>query len=309
MIYVTQGHEKGVGLEVFLKAALLLAPAQLKNITLIADKYSLLETLDSLSFDFELSHTDLKYGGITLHLEDLPEGNGSESKRSLDHGMKLCERDPQSILFTLPTSKDQLDGFAGHTEYFRHVYKNQSLPMYFYGPDYQVLLLSDHEPINKLSSLMKKEYLNKKLTITLEAMKKWAIPLKRVLISGLNPHAGENGILGKEEDELKTLLPELRQSYKEYEILGPIPGDTMVFSLKDHQDLLVYWYHDQGLGVFKGHHGLIGANITLGMPFLRMSVDHGTAFPLFGKNQADERGCYYVLKLAHEFSQRMKNRG
>lgn len=306
MIYVTQGHERGIGLEVFLKAALLLAPASLKNITLIADNHSLLETLKTLDLDFELTYDEVSYGGITIKIQELQNGLGSESKRALDQGIKLCEKDPASILFTLPTSKDQLDSQAGHTEYFRHYYQNKHIPMFFYGPDYQVLLLSDHEPIHKLSSLLKKDYLNQKLTLTLDAMKKWSFPLSRVLISGLNPHAGEGGILGHEEDELKMILPQLRQKYKDLEIHGPIPGDTMVFSLRNEKDLLVYWYHDQGLGVFKGHHGLIGANITLGLPFLRMSVDHGTAFDLYGKNQADERGCYYVLKLANEFSQRMK---
>lgn len=309
MIYITQGHERGIGLEVFLKSALLLSQSSLNKFTLIADNYSLLETLKTLPFDFELSHDELFYGGIKIKLIHIEEGNLSESQRALDLGMKLCEEEKDSILLTLPTSKDQLSGFAGHTEYFRHKYKNPALPMYFYGPDYQVMLISDHEPIHKLSKLINHKYLKNKITTTLDSMKRWKIPLKRVLISGLNPHAGENGILGDEESELKGLLPELKQKYNDLEFTGPIPADTMVFSLKDHSDLLVYWYHDQGLGVFKGHHGLIGANITLGMPFLRMSVDHGTAFHLYGKNQADERGCYYVLKLALEFSKRIENRG
>jgi 4-hydroxythreonine-4-phosphate dehydrogenase len=298
MIYITQGHERGIGLEVFLKSALLLSQSSINTLTLICNNHSLLETLKTLPFDFELSHDELSYCGIKIHIED---ESISESQSALDLGMKICEKEKGSILFTLPTSKDQLDGFAGHTEYFRHIYKNSFLPMYFYGPDYQVMLISDHVPVHKLSKLIDQKYLNEKITTTLDSMKKWKIPLKRVLLSGFNPHAGENGILGNEEDELKSLLPKLKQKYNDLEFSGPIPADTMVFSLKDHSDLLVYWYHDQGLGVFKGHHGLIGANITLGMPFLRMSVDHG--------NQADERGCYYVLKLALEFSQRIRNRG
>jgi 4-hydroxythreonine-4-phosphate dehydrogenase len=310
MIYVTQGHERGIGLEVFLKSALLLDQASLSNLSLIASNQTLLQTLESLNLDFELGLNQLHFGGIDIKLiEIIPSKNKSESQLALDLGMKLCEENKGSILFTLPTSKDQLSGFAGHTEYFRHVYQNSSLPMFFYGPDYQIMLLSDHEPVAKLSPLLKENYIKEKILITVDSMKKWKLPLKRVLLSGFNPHAGENGLLGQEEEGLKKLLPKLRQKYTDLEFNGPIPADTMVFSHRDHNDLLVYWFHDQGLGVFKGHHGLIGANITLGMPFLRLSVDHGTAFDLFGKNQADERGCYYVLKLAHEFSKRIENRG
>ncbi len=309
MIYVTQGHERGVGLEVFLKAALLLPKSQINNLTLIANVDSVFETIDSLPFDFDLCQEELVYGGITIKLIHVKDNEKSQSQNALDLGMKLCEENEGSILFTLPTSKDQLSGHAGHTEYFRNKYNNPSLPMYFYGPDYQVMLISDHDPVHNLSSIISESYLNGKITTTIDSMKKWKIPLKKVLISGFNPHAGEEGILGTEEDRLKKLLPVLRQKYKDLEIKGPIPADTMVFSLQDHSDLLVYWFHDQGLGVFKGHHHLIGANITLGMPFLRMSVDHGTASSLFGLNQADERGCYYVLKLAFEFSQRIESRG
>ena len=82
------------------------------------------------------------------------------------------------------------------------------------------------------------------------------------------------------------------------DVSGPYPGDTMYFEKRSPQDLLVYLFHDQGLGVFKGLQGFIGSNITLGLPYPRFSPDHGTSFSLFGKNQADYRGCAYSLNEA-----------
>lgn len=305
MIYVTQGHQKGIGIEVFLKSLVLLDTEFIKKIVFLCSIDSLRHTLQTLPFKYKINLFSVDYAGIKLNFLDIPKGNESESLRALKYGMKMCEKHPKSILFTLPTSKDQLDGEAGHTEYFRSHYKIPDLPMYFYGPDFQVLLLSDHVAVQKLTNVLTEKRIETKLHITLDSLKKWNIPHQRVLISGFNPHAGEQGILGNEEERLTKILPKLRQKYTGLKIEGPIPADTMIFSHQKHTDLLVYWYHDQGLGIFKAHHELIGANITLGLPYLRMSVDHGTAFPLYGKNLADERGCYYVLKLAQKFLSRI----
>jgi 4-hydroxythreonine-4-phosphate dehydrogenase len=87
--------------------------------------------------------------------------------------------------------------------------------------------------------------------------------------------------------------------------MGPFPGDTMSLEKKDPRDVLVYLYHDQGLALFKGLHGFIGSNITLGLPYPRFSPDHGTSFGLFGKNQADYRGCRFVLAQALDMLKRM----
>ncbi len=82
------------------------------------------------------------------------------------------------------------------------------------------------------------------------------------------------------------------------EVSGPYPGDTMLLEKNSKEDLLIYLFHDQGLGVFKGLQGFIGSNITLGLPYPRFSPDHGTSFALFGKNKADYRGCQFALKEA-----------
>src|SRR5690606_12710547 len=102
-------------------------------------------------------------------------------------GMKLCESG--GVLFTLPTSKDQFPGFPGHTEYFRTFYKRPELGMFFSSPKLKVLLLSDHVPINKLSQLMTEEIIYSRLVAAIATLQKWSWPVRRILVSGLNPHA------------------------------------------------------------------------------------------------------------------------
>ena len=111
--------------------------------------------------------------------------------------------------------------------------------------------------------------------------------MTEVYISGLNPHAGENGLLGNEENEILDAIENLRELYPRIIFEGPIPGDGIHLqkTKKQAHQLYVYMYHDQGLSPFKQKHGLVGLHMTFGLPFLRMSVDHGTGFEIYGKKK------------------------
>jgi 4-hydroxythreonine-4-phosphate dehydrogenase len=294
-VYVTQGHEKGIGLEVFFKTCLLLNPADLKLIKLLAFKASVTSTLNYLKLPYNLYDDTISLAGIEIPVEWLSDSAYSQSFTALELGMKLSES--SGVLFTLPTSKDQFPGFAGHTEYFRDFYQRFDLGMFFSSPKLQVLLLSDHVPLNQLSTVMTEDIIFERLKTALTTLQQWGWPTKRILISGFNPHAGENGIIGHEDQRITSVLERLRTVFK-LDMAGPLPGDTMLFEQKSAEDLLVYVFHDQGLGVFKSLQGFIGSNITLGLPYPRFSPDHGTSFALFGKNVADYRGCAFSLKQA-----------
>ncbi len=294
-VYVSQGHEKGIGLEVFFKSCTFISKADLQLIKLLAFKTSVNDTLTHMRLPFKLLNNSIEISGINIQVEWLDQINHSQSFTALELGMKLSES--LGVLFTLPTSKDQFPGFAGHTEYFRAFYHKPELGMFFSSPRMQVLLLSDHVPINKLSEIMTEELIYLRLKQALKTLQHWNWPIKRILVAGLNPHAGENGLIGDEDTRVTTAVRRLKAELK-LDILGPLPGDTMLLEQKSTHDLLVYLFHDQGLGVFKGLQGFIGSNITLGLPYPRFSPDHGTSFSLFGKNQADYRGCAYSLNEA-----------
>ena len=121
---------------------------------------------------------------------------------------------------------------------------------------------------------------------------------KEIYLSGINPHAGEQGLLGHEKKVFSALPAEIK---------GPLPGDSLSFYLRhpnDEWQIFIYAFHDQGLGFFKGQYAMMGCQITFGLDFVRFSVDHGTAFNLYGENTANPMGLYTTFfgGLAHSKS-------
>lgn len=300
-VYVTQGHEKGIGLEVFLKSCLMMRKKDIDLLKLIAFKDAVSGTLKLLHLPFEIHDDFLDIAGVKIEVEWCEKLNHSQSFTALKRGMELSEK--EGILYTLPTSKDQFPGFPGHTEYFRSHYSRPELGMFFSSPKLRVLLLSDHVAVKDLSETMTEELIYSRMHTALATLTEWRWPTNRILVSGLNPHAGENGLIGKEDQRITSAIKRLSSETK-LDVSGPYPGDTMLLEQKSSDDLLVYLFHDQGLGVFKGLQGFVGSNITLGLPYPRFSPDHGTSFSLFGKNLADFRGCTFSLKEALELLRR-----
>ena len=291
-ITVSQGHEKGIGLEVLFKSCLMLG-SRASNLVLFASKDAVTNTLQSLGLPFLITKNAVSVGGVEIETLWM---KGSHSFESLKASMKFCEKSG-SILFTLPTSKDQFPSYPGHTEYFRSFYKNQDLGMFFSSPDLRVLLITDHVAVHDLSDILTEELIYRRISQAVKTLKSWQWPIGRILVSGLNPHAGEGGLIGNEDPRVKHAIDRLRVE-EDLNMSGPFPGDTILLEKRSPHDLLVYLFHDQGLGVFKGRQGFIGSNITLGLPYPRFSPDHGTSFSLFGKNQADYRGCAFALTEA-----------
>jgi 4-hydroxythreonine-4-phosphate dehydrogenase len=295
MIYVTQGHERGIGLEIFLKSFLALSFKERKKLTLIVNQ----KDLDDNLRDAKLSKNLFKDLNTVFVTSDSKEPSSTKSLLwALEH---IKETD---ILVTLPTSKDQLifnkKNMAGYTEFFRAYYKNPNISMTFKGINENVLLVTDHLPLKKVASTIDKDLIINKVNTTTHFFEKYFFKFDQIIFSGINPHAGENGILGDEEKEIHEAMKELKKDTT-LSFLGPYSGDTL-HMLKDEtkKQLFVYMFHDQGLAPFKSHYGLVGLNISMGLPFLRLSVDHGTAFHLYGKNKANITGMMFLLKQAFE---------
>jgi 4-hydroxythreonine-4-phosphate dehydrogenase len=296
MIYVTQGHESGIGLEIFLKSFLLLSKKEKNSIRLVVCKDHFKKNLLDLNFKKE-NFRDLHI------IENIPL-TGLASSDSLLTALGLIKND--DILVTLPTSKDQLifenQKKAGYTEFFRSYFRNDNISMTFKGLSQNVLLITDHIPLREVALKIDSNLIKEKTRITLENFKKYFYSFDEIIFSGINPHAGENGILGNEEKHIVSAISDLTKIYGDI-FHGPFSGDTLHHHLrKDKHQLMVYMSHDQGLAQFKAQYGLIGLNITLGLPFLRLSVDHGTAFDLYGKNKANISGMIYLFKQAFEVS-------
>jgi 4-hydroxythreonine-4-phosphate dehydrogenase len=296
MIYVTQGHEKGIGLEVYLKS-ILQTPKLVSETILICELETLQNTLNTMSISYDIKDDILRIGNINQKLHIIKSQKYTETLTSLLKALEVITE--QDVLFTLPTSKDQLvyenKNFAGYTEFLRFFYNKPNLVMSFWGPSHNQALITDHIPLKKISTTITPGYFMSKMKIILQSISKQQF--KQIYISGINPHAGEGGILGDEEQILTPTLEQLRKEYPMINISDFISGDTL-HTYKSEHTFFIYMYHDQGLSRFKSENQLIGVNATLGLPFLRVSVDHGTAFNLYRKDCADHSGCHYTLLFA-----------
>lgn len=197
--------------------------------------------------------------------------------------------------------------FSGHTEYFASQSNTQDVVMMLATEGLRVVLATTHIPLAYVSKAITRDRLHKVLHIVHTDMRlKFGITQPKIFVCGLNPHAGEDGHLGREEiDVIIPALDELRE--QGLNLTGPLPADTM-FQPKylEQADAVLAMYHDQGLPVLKYKGFGASVNITLGLPFIRTSVDHGTALDLAGTGTADSGSFSLALKKAIKLAVRRK---
>ena len=313
MIHLTQGHEKSIGLEVLFKSLLMISATQTKGqLTLYISKEALVENLAFFHFDYSLIGNQFLFEGHEIALVFLDRSSSTPlSTQALEQSLARIQKN--DILLTLPTSKDQLifqnQIVLGHTEFLRDYFNKPTIPMVFKGPELLFLLLSDHIPLNQVSSALTLELVVGKVRATLDGLEHHFEKPLEVYFAGINPHAGEGGLFGSEDQILSQAINDLKASYPGIEFRGPVSGDSLhhLFD-SDKKQLFVYAYHDQALPLFKSKQVFWGLNISFGLPFLRLSVDHGTAFDLWGKNKANFLGCYDVLKTALRINKRHEHK-
>jgi len=304
-IFVTQGHERGIGLEVFINSCLTLESTLTSRIVFIGFRNSVIHTLRNLRVPYKLDDNYLHLPGLSLKTIWVKSNLISESFSSLTTALEALEIQ-RGILFTLPTSKDQFpDGINGHTEFFRFHFQKNNIGMFFSSPRKKVLLLTDHIKLSDVSTVLTERLIIDRASEAIFCLKKWGISFENIYFSGINPHAGENGLIGFEDIHVTKAVKFLNKFQKS--IFGPLSGDSLFNMSNSCSDLLIYAYHDQGLAAFKASEGFIGSNISLGLPFPRFSPDHGTSFQQYGKNVADYRGCSYSLKEALNLLSRLEN--
>ena len=298
MIYVTAGHEKSIGTEVFLKSCLAQSQKNLDKLIYVSYLKTLKENLNNLNIQFDIKHDILKLSVKKIKIKIL-DCKVNQTMDTLFYCLdKITSND---ILFTLPSSKDQFifkdKLYNGHTDFFRGYFNNKCIPMLFTSDQYNALLLTDHENIFHLKKFLNVNELTEKINLVLKDSLKIKKPIRRIIFSGINPHCGEDGLIGSEDKIFHDISDELKSGPMGPNVapIGPISADAIhTLDLKP-QDLVVYFYHDQGLPLFKSNSGLQGINVTCGLPFMRVSVDHGTSFHLYGKNIACTHGTDYVL--------------
>jgi 4-hydroxythreonine-4-phosphate dehydrogenase len=194
--------------------------------------------------------------------------------------------------------------FTGHTEYLAALTNTRLPVMLLVAGDLRVALASTHLPLRDVADAITTERLQRVIEVLHIGLRtRFAIDAPEIVVCGLNPHAGERGHLGTEDDEI--IAPAVEAMHRKgINVRGPVPADTAFTPAAGHVDAVLAMYHDQGLPVVKyagfGH----AVNVTLGLPIIRTSVDHGTAFDIAGKGQADPGSLLAAVELAVSMASR-----
>jgi 4-hydroxythreonine-4-phosphate dehydrogenase len=230
---------------------------------------------------------------------------------SINLAVESCKKKESSALVTLPVNKNKLSTpskkFSGHTEYLEDIFENKfPTMMTFVSSDRSIVALNSmHLSLKEAIRKVKKKEIIKQIIILNNCLKEQLkIKHPKILITGLNPHAGENNLFGDEEMlHISPAVEELRNKYH-IKINGPIPGDTAyLIDNRNNYDCIYYMYHDQALSAFKAVHFDTGVNLTLGLPIIRTSVDHGTAEDIVGlKDKISIKSFINAINLALKLS-------
>ncbi len=235
----------------------------------------------------------------------LDSGNATYVLHCLQNAVTGCRNDQFQAMVTGPVHKAIINdagiSFSGHTEYLAELCGCPTVVMMLATPGLRVALATTHLPLSQVSQHITSARLETVLTILHHDLQShFGLASPRITVCGLNPHAGEAGHLGHEEMEIiSPVLAKLR--LRGFDLRGPLPADTaFIPSIMPTTDAYLAMYHDQGLPVLK-HVGFGKAvNITLGLPFVRTSVDHGTALDLAGTGQADPGSLVYAMETAQQ---------
>ncbi len=245
----------------------------------------------------------LLYGAEDKKKDWSPEECGHASISYLEAAVKDALSGKIDAIVTAPISKSHIQKagypWPGHTEFLAEKTGGHKVVMMMASPTLKVSLVTIHVPLKEVPQKINEEKISDTVRITFDSLKKyWGLEKPRVAVCGLNPHAGEEGVLGKEEIEL--IGPTLDKLRKQgYVLTGPCVPDAVFHQAHQGEfDVVVCMYHDQGLIPFKMLHFQDGVNVTLGLPIIRTSPDHGTAFDIAGKGIADPSSMIAAIELA-----------
>ncbi len=320
LIAVTSGEPAGIGPELCLRLAERSFDARL---VVLGDRQLLAARAEVLGWqgvlrDWNPTHSFLPTPPGTLEVLHAPlakeamagqldPANAPYVLDLLDRALAGCRVEKFAAMVTAPVHKGVINAagvpFTGHTEYLAEQTGTPRVVMMLAGGDLRVALVTTHLPLKDVAAAVTQTALEETLRILhADLGRKFGFAAPRILVAGLNPHAGEGGYLGREEIEvIAPVLDKLRA--EGMTLIGPLPADTMFTPpMLAQGDCVLAMYHDQGLTALKYASFGKGINVTLGLPIIRTSVDHGTALELAGTGRADPGSLFVAVEQAIEMS-------
>lgn len=319
LVAVTAGEPAGIGPDL---CAMICGRAFPARIVVIADETLLHTRARKLGFSgapprFSGRDTAPAFSVLHVPLEKqaaagrLDPANSRYVLRTLEIATDGCRDGIFDAMATAPVHKGVINDagipFTGHTEFLQERLQSPHVVMMLVGGGMRVALATTHLPLHGVAAAITRESLEHTLRVLRgDLVRRFAISQPRIIVAGLNPHAGESGHLGREE--IDVIVPVLEQLRNEgFDLVGPLPADTLFQPDRlKHCDCVLAMYHDQGLPVLKYASFGGGINITLGLPVIRTSVDHGTALELAGTGKAKAESLVASIELAAELAVRSK---
>jgi 4-hydroxythreonine-4-phosphate dehydrogenase len=312
---ITSGEPAGIGPDICLQLSQHAFDAEF---VIIGDKLLLQQRAAQLGLNVQFHDyapqltTCLPAGNLTVlhmpvkgevHTGRLNPANSSYVLDTLIRSVQGCVKGEFSGIVTAPVHKGVINesgiSFTGHTEFFAENLNASKVVMMLVGGNMRVALATTHLPLSEVPNAITPTLLENTLrTIQHDFALRFGIPKPRILVAGLNPHAGEGGHLGREE--IEVMIPVLDKLRTEnINVSMPLPADSLFTQQRLSQcDCVLSMYHDQGLPVLKHASFGQGVNVTLGLPIIRTSVDHGTALDLAGSGRADAGSLIAAIRLA-----------
>jgi len=322
-IGITMGDPAGIGPEVVLKAVAepevrsLCAPVVIGDAQLLAHTartldlqsgYDIVRRDEPLPKDLTdpiIFHLDNVGGFIEPGVESAVAGKAAAGY--IEAAVELCAAGSIDAIATAPINKRALFlggySFPGHTEFLAHLTSTEEFAMAFVAGNLRIVLLSTHVPLSQAIRLVERDRLVRTINLANRELQRWGIERPRLALAALNPHGGEGGLFGVEEaSEMIPAIESCRMA-DDLNVQGPISADTVFLrAARGEFDAVIACYHDQAMIPIKCLSFGEAVNVTLGLPFIRTSVDHGTAFDIAGKGRAEHSSMVAAIKLAAELS-------
>jgi 4-hydroxythreonine-4-phosphate dehydrogenase len=322
-IGITMGDPAGIGPEVVLKAV---AEEEIRRAcipVIIGDAQLLAHTARTLDLQsgYDIVRADEPFpehsepviyhlGNISGFVEPGIESGaaGKAAGGYIEAAVELCAAGSIDAVATAPINKRALFlggySFPGHTEFFAHLTGAEEYAMAFVAGNLRIVLISTHVPLAEAIRMVERDRLLKIINLTNRELQRWGIERPRLAVAALNPHGAEGGLFGVEE--ASEIIPAIDAGRRDdINVQGPFSADTVFLrASRGEFDAVVACYHDQAMIPVKCLSFGEAVNVTLGLPFIRTSVDHGTAFDIAGKGLAEHSSMVAAIKLAAELSTR-----
>ncbi len=324
-IGISMGDPAGVGPEVILKHLIYEHSSKYKVVVFgskdvfefylerfnLAMQINSISSLDRIDKEFKEGELNIVEAG-EFNIKDLTIGKvnkrcGDIAFKSFTKAIEAAQKNLVHAIVTAPFSKEAVNlaghRYAGHTEILAEMTGVKDYVMMLAAKRFRIALVTTHVALRDVPKLVTKENVLKTIKITHSDLKKWfGIENPRLAVASLNPHRSEGGLMGDEEE--KQIIPAIKQARSEgINVEGPFSADTIfVREKRSKYDCFVTMYHDQGLSVLKALYFDSSVNITLGIPIIRTSPDHGTAFDIAGKFIANHRSFTEAVKQAYRMA-------